>query len=112
MPSISFSTSIAANSTDPNVLATSRFEYTPPGRVTRIRGGITTTATGLTATLSAGDRIIAENYVVPVAGTVGLVSRQNDFNFLGSAMPGERLSLSVTNSTVGPLVATSLIELI
>lgn len=99
-------------STDANVLANSRFEYTPAGRVTRIRGGVTTTATGLTATLSVGDRIIAEDYVVPVAGQVGLVSRQNDFNFLGTAMPGERLTLAITNSTGGPLTATVVLELL
>jgi len=73
---------------------------------------VTTTATGLTATLSVGDRIIVEDYIVPVAGQVGLVSRQNDFNFLGTAMPGERLTLAITNSTGGALVATSILELI
>lgn len=111
MPTINDSTSIAANSTNQNVIANSRFEYTPPGRVTRIRGGITTTATGLTATLSVGDRILSEDYVVPVAGQVGLVSRQNDFNFLGTAKPGERLTLAVTNTTGGVLVATTVLEL-
>lgn len=112
MPAISGSASLLTLTTNPNVFANSRFEYTPSGRVTRFRGGITTTATGLQATLSVGDRIIVEDYPVPVAGTVGLVSRQNDFNFLGTAMPGERLTLSVTNVSGGTLVATFLLELL
>jgi len=67
---------------------------------------------GLTATLSVGDRIIAEGYIVPVAGQLGLVSRQNDFNFLGAAYPGERITLAVTNGTGAAILATSLLELL
>ncbi len=111
MPTISLSTSVPANSTLGNIVNGNRFEFPPGGRITSIIGGIVAAATGVTASLSVGDRIISEDFQIPVQIAPGVVSRDRDFNWSASAKPQERIVVSLTNTTGGALVVTTLLEL-
>jgi len=111
VPLITDQQSVAANATIANAIAGDRFEFPPGGKITKIRGGIVADATGMTATFSVGDRIIAENYPVPVEEAVGVVSKLRDFNWQANAKPGERIVVQLVNTTAGALVTTLLLEL-
>jgi len=111
MPNISKRAAVATTVTVANVVSGDRFEFSPPGRITRIRGGVVGSATGLLATFSIGDRIIAEDYIVPVETAVGVVSRDRDYNWQANAKPGERIVVAISNPSGGTLSYTLLLEL-
>lgn len=112
MPTISDSRSTAATTVVANVVSGNRFEFLPPGRVTRLRGGMVCDIGGVTATFSIGDRIIAEDYVLPVESAVGVVARDRDYNWIANGKPGERVVVSVNNATAFAAQTTLLLELL
>ena len=65
----------------------------------------------VTATFSVGDRIIVEDYPVPVEAAAGVVSRDRDFNWLANAQPGERIVVSLSNGNAATATTTMLLEL-
>ena len=111
MPSISDTRSTATGVRVANLIAGNRFEFPPGGRITSIRGGIVSNVNDVLATFSVGDRIIVEDYAVPVESAVGVVSRDRDFNWLANAQPGERIVVSLQNNNVGAAQSTLLLEL-
>jgi len=111
MPTISDTRTIATTVRVANAIAGNRFEFPPNGRITSIRGGIVCDVPLVLATFSVGDRIISENYPVPVESAVGVVSRDRDFNWLANAQPGERIVVDITNNAAGDAVTTLLLEL-
>lgn len=111
MPTISDTRTIATTVTIANVVSGNRFEFPPAGRVTRIRGGIVSDLPSVVATLSVGERIISENYPVPIEQAAGVVSRDRDYNWVAVARPGERIVVSVTNNNAASATPTLLLEL-
>ena len=111
MPQISDQRTTATTVTVANLVAGNRFEFPPAGKMTKIRGGIVSDVALVVATFSVGERIIAENYVVPVEGAAGVVARDRDYNWGAVALPGERIVVSITNNAVGNAVTTLLLEL-
>lgn len=111
MPNISKRAAVATTVVVANVVSGDRFEFSPPGRITRLRGGIVGSATGLLATFSIGDRIISEDFIVPVEQAIGVIARDRDYNWVANAKPGERIVVSVSNPTGGSLTYTLLLEL-
>ncbi len=111
MPQISDQRSTATTVTVANIVAGDRFEFPPAGKMTKIRGGIVAALSGGVATFSVGERIIAENYVIPVELDEGVVARDRDYNWGAVALPGERIVVSVTNNNALALVTTLLLEL-
>lgn len=111
MPQISDQRATATTVTVANIITGNRFEFPPAGRVTRIRGGIVSDVASVVATFSIGERIVSENYIVPIESAVGVVSRDRDYNWVAVAKPGERIVVSLTNNNAGTATTTLLLEL-
>jgi len=111
MPVMTVRTSLAAAASAANIFTGNLFEYPPGGKITRIRGGAVADVNLGTATLTVGDRIIAQDYPVPVEAREGVVSRQDDFNWVTAARPGERMSCALLNGNAAASVITVLLEL-
>ncbi len=111
MPIISDTRTSATGVTVANIVAGSRFEFPPGNRITRLIGGIVSSVSNVIATFSVGDRIIAENYTVPVEVAAGVVSPDRDFNWRATASPGERIVVSTTNNNAGNAIVTLYLDL-
>jgi len=111
MPQISDQRTTATTVTVANLVAGNRFEFPPANKMTKIRGGIVGDRNLGVATFSVGERIISENYVIPIELDSGVVARDRDYNWGAVALPGERIVVSVTNNNAMALVTTLLLEL-
>lgn len=109
MPTIADQTSVAANSTSPNVLAGELHEF--PHGPAAISLLCTTTATGVYAHLSAGGRVIVDRALVSRANRYPL--KPDDALALAEAvMAGERIILKFENTTAGALVVDHVLEVV
>lgn len=111
MPIISDTRSTATGITVDNIVSGNRFEFPPAGRLTRIIGGIVSALPSVVATFSVGDRILAENYVVPIETAVGVVAPDRDYNWSAVAKPGERIVVSLTNNNAAAAQTTLFLNL-
>lgn len=111
MPLITDTRLVGIAATVANIVAGSRFEFPPAGRATSIIGGIVSALPLVTCTFSVGDRIIVEDYPVPVESAVGVVAVDRDFNLRAVAKPGERIVVSVTNGNAAAAQITLLLNL-
>ncbi len=111
MPVISDTRSTATTVTVDNIINGNRFEFPPGGRLTRIIGGIVSDVASVVATFSVGDRILAENFVVPIESAVGVVAPDRDYNWSAVAKPGERIVVSVTNNNAAAAQTTLFLNL-
>lgn len=111
MPLISIANVTLTLVTNPNVVAGDRFEFPPAGKFTTIVGGIVSDVADVLATFSVGDRVIVENYVVPIESAVGVVAVDRDFNFRAVAKPGERIIVSITNNNAATATTALLLNL-
>jgi len=105
--------SIPANSTNPNILSGSAFEF--PTRHSKIDFGIVAAAEGCTARIQFGNQIIAESMAVPVA-TAGSVAGSirgpvipDELQIRDVALGGSRLVVAVTNTTAAAIVVRALV---
>lgn len=101
MPTIQRSTSVTTAGS-PNLVTGSAFEY--PQQPMQVSMGLITTATNMFATIYAGGRLIAEEFLIDfVAGAVyPTIPDDIAFNFV--ILPGERLVVAVRNASGGTLV--------
>ena len=107
MPMILREVSIAANTTNENIIAGSAFEFARGRGVLSV--GITAAATGLVANLQAGADIIAEAFPVPIATRYPIVP--DEFYFTDVVEQGDRIVERVQNTTGGALVVRSITQL-
>lgn len=107
MPMIMKESSIAANAAYANLLAGSQFEFA------RQRGvcswGVAGSATGLLATINSGADVIAEEFALPILTRYPIIPDEMYFTDVVEA--GDRLNLSVRNSTAGALTARAVVQI-
>ncbi len=111
MPLITSRDVTATGVTVANLVAGNRFEFPPQGKFTSIIGGIVSDLPLVTATFSVGDRIIVEDYPVPVEAALGVVAVDRDFNLRAVAKPGERIVIAITNGNAATATTTLLLNL-
>lgn len=99
MPLIQGSVSIAANSTNDNVLAGSQFEFLPYDAV--LEFGLNGSAIGLNADVYSGQDVLAEAMQVTAQNRVPVYP--DDFNLNDVAAAGERIKIRGRNTTGGAL---------
>jgi hypothetical protein len=108
MPVIQRQVSIAANSTNENIIAGSQYEFARRRCV--ISGGIVAAATGLVANVNAGGDVVMEQFPVKISATDFPVI-PDDFVFTDVMEQGDRLSIPVQNTTVGAIVVRVIIQI-
>jgi len=99
--------SIAANSTNPNVLQGLSVEYVRDDSTVTLAA--TGAVAGLRATLRFSDEVVLDDANLPALATGPVLP---DHILVGRAFAGraDRLLLSVTNTTAGAIVLTYLID--
>lgn len=108
MPSILRTLSIAANTTNENLISGSSFEFARgPGIMT---AGMTADAAGIIANIQAGNDIVAEAFAVPVLANVYPVI-PDEMYFTESIEVGDRLVFRAQNTTGAPLVTRTVVQL-
>lgn len=101
MPSMTDRQSVAANSVVVNVLSGKIFEFVSRPSIVKLYA--TGSAVGLNVTLVIGTRVIIDDQEVNAQNRMPIVP--DDFFASGGAMPGERIKLSLRNTTVGAITA-------
>lgn len=99
MPVIQSSVSIAANSTNDNVLTGSQFEFLPYDAY--LEFGVNGSAAGLVADIYSGQDTIAEGMGVNTQNRFPVYP--DDFPLNDVAAAGERIKLRARNTTAGAL---------
>lgn len=101
MPVIQNSVSVAANSTNDNVLIGSQYEFLPYDAF--LEFGLTGSALGLSADVFSGQDVLAENMALSAGARIPLYP--DDFNLNDVAAAGERIKVRIRNTTGGALTA-------
>ena len=107
MPMIRKEISIAANSTEDNVVQGSIYEFMPWNA--QINIGSQASATGLVVTLNSGSDTILEESPVPIQNRFPIIPDDMDVNDVAAA--GERLVVKVRNTTGGALTFFLLVQI-
>jgi len=107
VPSILTELSIAANTTNPNIIQGSAYEFSRgAGVMSLAMGG---SATGLVANIQAGNEIVAEAFNVPILTRYPILP--DEFYFASSLAPGDRIVERVQNTTAGALTVRAVTQL-
>lgn len=107
MPMILREVSIAANTTNENIIAGSAFEFARGRGVLSV--GIVAAATGCIGNIQAGADIVAEAFPLPIKTTYPVVP--DEFYFTDVVEQGDRIVERVQNTTAGALVVRSVTQL-
>lgn len=107
MPMIMKETSIAASAPYANLLSGSQFEFSKGRGVASF--GIAQSATGLFCVIQAGADIIAEEFAPPILTRYPIIP--DEMYFTDVVESGDRLAVSVRNSTAGALTARAVVQL-
>lgn len=99
MPVIQNSVSVAANSTNDNVITGSQFEFLPFDAI--LEFGLVGSATGLEADVYSGSDCLCESMALSTQNRFPVYP--DDFNLNDVAAAGERLKIRVRNTTGGAL---------
>jgi len=109
MPTISVTTSVAANATSANVLAGSTFEFVAQPSVIKLactQAGAA--ATDITADFQIGGESLAQ--AANVSDRAAFPTFREDIFVEAGAQAGERLFLTYSNTTGGALLVHTLID--
>lgn len=108
MPTVSISNSIAASTTNDNILSANLYEFTRADGY--LSAGFTQSATGLLVSHSFGGRLVARDLVPLIKATTPIFP--DDYLIQGEAfVAGERMITQVRNTTVGALTLLSVFKL-
>jgi len=99
MPVIQGSVSVAANSTNDNVLSGSQYEFLPWNAV--LEFGLAASANGLNADVFSGQDVLAESMLLSAANHIPIYP--DDFTLNDVAAAGERIKVRLRNTTGGAL---------
>lgn len=100
-------TSIAANTTNDNLLAGSNFTFLASPSIILL--AIVGSATGLVASFQIGARVIVEESPIMVLTTMPIIP--DHFYYSGVGMQTEQVILRVRNTTGGALTARAIVQL-
>jgi len=106
-PMIMKQVSVAANTTNENIISGSAFEFARGRGVLSI--GIVAEATGVVANLQAGADIIAEAFTLPVLATYPVVPDQ--MYFTDVVEQGDRIVERAQNTTGAAIIVRSVTQL-
>jgi hypothetical protein len=108
MPQLTFTASLAAGATA-TPLSGWQYEYLPfPAQV---EIGINGTATGLVATISSGSDVLQEESPVQAGGTAGVIPSPLNTPYLSDqAAAGDRMKVSIRNTTAGAITYNGIIK--
>ena len=104
MPAIQAEVSVAANSTNTNIVSGSAFEYSRGRQLLSL--GVTAAATGTFCTIQSGADVILEESPTYIATQYPIVPDQMFYNDVMEPM--DRLRIQIRNTTGGALVARAL----
>lgn len=107
MPTIKNTVSIAANSTNENIIQGSQFEYLPMNAL--VEFGLVGAAAGLVADIYSGSDIVAESYALN--NKTGYPIYPDDFDLNDVAAAGERIKVRVRNTTGAAIVCNYSVRL-
>lgn len=91
--------SVAANSTNDNVLSGSQFEFLPMAAA--LEFGLVGSATGLVVDVYSGSDMLCEGMAISTQNRFPVYP--DDYTLTDVAGPGERLKVRVRNTTAGAL---------
>lgn len=106
MPVIQRQLTIAANTTNENIIAGSQYEFAR--RRCIISGGIVASAAGLVANINSGGDVVMEQFPVGIKATFPVIP--DEFVFTDVMEVGDRLSIPVQNTTGGNLDVRVIIQ--
>ncbi len=107
MPTISLSTSVAANVRSGNVLAGSVFEFMPRSGVVAIAAS--GAAAGLEMDANIGGEQVVQAGVIPATNRFPVLP--DDRMVVSGALAGQRLFIDYLNTTGGALVVNTLVNI-
>lgn len=107
MPVIQKEISIAANSSNENILSGSAFEFLRGNAVVSI--GLTGAATGLVANIQSGADIILEESPLDIQTRFPKIPDEMYYNDVG--VLGDRLVIRVRNTTGGALTVRAIVQI-
>jgi len=107
MPVIQKEVSIAANSSNENILSGSAFEFLRGNAVVSI--GLTGSATGLVANIQSGADIVLEESPLEIKTSFPVVPDEMYYNDVG--VLGDRMVIRVRNTTGGALTIRAIVQI-
>lgn len=107
MPVIQKELSIAANSSNENILSGSAFEFLRGNAVVSI--GLTGSATGLVANIQSGADIVLEESPLDIQTRFPKIPDEMYYNDVG--ILGDRLVIRVRNTTGGALTVRAIVQI-
>lgn len=106
MPTIMKEVSVAANTTNDNILSGSAFEFARNNQLVSL--GVTAAATGMYVTFSSGADVVVEEALAPVATAYPTIPDQ--FYASDVAAAGDRYVLRARNSTGAAIVVRAVLQ--
>ena len=100
-------TSVAANTTNSNILSGSQFTLVTEPSVVSV--GVTGSATGLLVSINCGARLVVEPSAPPVATVMPVIP--DNFFYTFPALPGEQLQIIAQNTTGGALTVRAVVQI-
>lgn len=108
MPTVLNATTIAATSTNQNLLTGSAFEY---ARVRQaMSAALLASASGVVANIQAGPNIVAEAFPVGIQAT-GYPIVPDQFYFNEVVEPGDRIVIRAQNTSGAPITVSWVVQL-
>lgn len=109
MPLFTDKRSVAANATVTNVLSGSQYEFLPFASLVEI--GLAAESAGILTTVSSGSDILQEEGPVPVLAAGAFPKYPDEFHLSDEAAPGDRLKVSLRNTTGGAVNIITVVKL-
>lgn len=107
MPIIQKSLTASASTSYPNILSGEFFEFLPYNALIEV--GLNQSATGLTCDFISGTDVVAKDYIPLIKATMPIYP--DEFTLQDIAAAGERLVLSVRNTTAGALTLLYIVRI-
>lgn len=107
MPTILTELSIAANTTNSNIIQGSTYEFARGSGVMSL--GMTQSATGLVGNVQAGADVVAEAFNLPIATRYPIIP--DEMYMAAGLSPGDRIVERVQNTTAGALTVRAVTQL-
>lgn len=104
MPAIQAEVSVGANTTNPNIVSGSAFEYSRGRQLLSL--GVTAAATGTFCTIQSGADVILEESATYIAAQFPIVPDQMFYNDIMEMF--DRLRVQIRNTTAGPIVCRAM----
>lgn len=108
MPMIPNTTTVAANSTNNNIISGSAFEFARVRQLCSI--GLVAAAAGMFCAISSGSDLITEEFEAPILATYPIIP--DNMYFTDYMEPGDRLVLRARNSTGAGIIVRALCQFV